>query len=132
MVHSILQHKRKQFLKAQQGRAGARSSSGTRKNVDVELADPAITASLGGGRTRSGVVTNMPNGLGAVAKNAMRRRERFGHHIVGADGVVSFLQSFFRERAGSEGEEGMRKYFAKWSPYRMRKVHVGLIGKKEI
>ena len=26
----------------------------------------------------------------------------------------------------------MRKYFAKWSPYRIRKVHVKLIGKNEI
>ena len=46
--------------------------------------------------------------------------------------MVSFLRSFFHERAGIEGEEGMRKYFATWSPYRMRKVHVELIGKKEI
>ena len=44
------------------------------------------------------------------------RRERFGHRIMGADGVVSFLHSFFRERAGGEGEEGMRKYIATWSP----------------
>ena len=28
--------------------------------------------------------------------------------------------------------KGMRKYFAKWSPYRIRKVHVKLIGKNEI
>ena len=61
----------------------------------------------------------------------MRRRERFGTRTMGTDGVVSFLQSFFLERGG-EGEEGMRKYFAKWSPYRMRKVHVRLIGKNEI
>ena len=71
------------------------------------------------------------DGLGGFAKNAMRRRERFGHRIMGADGVVSFLKRFFRERVGGEGEEGMRKYFATWSPYRMRKVHVELIGKKE-
>jgi len=38
---------------------------------------------------------------------------------MGADGVVSFLQSYLREKADSEGDEGMRKYFAKWSPYRM-------------
>ena len=62
----------------------------------------------------------------------MRRRERFNHRIMGADGVVSLLKSFFRERVGGEGEEGTRKYFATWSPYRMRKVHVELIGKKEI
>ncbi|CAN0390386.1 unnamed protein product [Pylaiella littoralis] len=72
------------------------------------------------------------DGIGGVAKNAMKRRERFGKRIMGADGVVSFLRSFFREKAGSEGEEGMRKYFAKWSPYRMRRVHVEFIGKKEI
>ena len=72
------------------------------------------------------------DGLGGFAKNAMRRRERFGHRIMGADGVASFLKSLFRERVGGEGEEGMRKYFATWSPHRMRKVHVELIGKKEI
>lgn len=72
------------------------------------------------------------DGIGGVAKNAMRRREQFGKRIMGADGVVSFLRSFFREKAGSEGEEGMRKYFAKWSPYRMRRVHVEFIGKNEI
>ncbi|CAB1115972.1 unnamed protein product [Ectocarpus sp. CCAP 1310/34] len=47
------------------------------------------------------------DGIGGVAKNAMKRRE-------------------------SEGEESTRKYFAKWSPYRMRRVHVEFIGKKEI
>ncbi|CAB1106375.1 unnamed protein product [Ectocarpus sp. CCAP 1310/34] len=52
-------------------------------------------------------------GIGGVAKNAMKRRERFGKRIMGADGVVSVLRSSFREKAGSEGEEGMRKYFAK-------------------
>ena len=72
------------------------------------------------------------DGLGGFAKNATRRRERFGHRIMGADGVVNFLKSFLRERVGGEGEEGMRKYFATWSPYRMRKVHVELIGMKEI
>ena len=44
--------------------------------------------------------------------------------------MVSFLKSFFRERVGGEGEEGMWKYFATWSPHRMRKVHVELIGKE--
>ena len=72
------------------------------------------------------------DGLGGFAKKAMRRGERFGHCIMGADGVVSFLRSLFRERVGGEGEEDMRKYFATWSPYCMRKVHVELIGKKEI
>lgn len=71
------------------------------------------------------------DGIGSVAKNAMRRRERYGHRIMGADGVVNFLKGFFREMGG-EGEDGMRKYFARWSPYRIRKVHVELIGKDEI
>ena len=71
------------------------------------------------------------DGIGGMAKNAMRRREKFGVRIMGADGVVSYLKSFFREKGG-EGEEGMRKYFAKWFPYRIRKVHVKLIGKNEI
>ncbi|CAB1105848.1 unnamed protein product [Ectocarpus sp. CCAP 1310/34] len=51
------------------------------------------------------------DGIGGVAKNAMNRRERFGKRIMGADGGG---------------------YFAKWSPYRMRRVHVEFIGKKEI
>ena len=62
----------------------------------------------------------------------MRRRERFGHRIMGADGVVRSLKNFFRERVGGGVGEGMRNYFATWSPYRMRKVHVEIIGKKEI
>ena len=52
------------------------------------------------------------DGIGGVAKNAMRRRERYGFRIMGADGVVSFLRSFFFERAGGEagGEGEMRNY----------------------
>ena len=72
------------------------------------------------------------DGIGGVANNATRRRERFGKRIMGVDGVVRFLRSFFFERADGGGEEGMRKYFATWPPYRMRKVHVKFIGKKEI
>ena len=72
------------------------------------------------------------DGIDGVAKK-MRRRERFGERILGADGAVRFLMSFFRERADGGGEEGTRKYFATWPPYRMRKkVHVEFIGKKEI
>ena len=59
----------------------------------------------------------------------MYQEEKKRH--VNSVGVVSFLKRFFREKGG-EGEEGMRKYFAKWSPYRIRKVHVKLIGKNEI
>ncbi|CAN0464296.1 unnamed protein product, partial [Ascophyllum nodosum] len=61
----------------------------------------------------------------------MRRREKFSTRIKGVDGVVSFLRGFFREKGG-RGEEGMRKYFARWSPIRIRKVHVELIAKNEI
>lgn len=68
--------------------------------------------------------------IGGVAKNAMRNRHN-GARIMGEDGVVSFLGGFFREKEG-DGEEGMRKYFARWSPHRIRKVHVELIGKNEI
>ncbi|CAM9667816.1 unnamed protein product [Pylaiella littoralis] len=75
--------------------------------------------------------TGCHDGIGGVAKNSMKKREIFGKRIMGADGV-SFLRSFFREKAGSEGEEGMRRYFAKWSPYRMRRVHVEFIDQKEI
>ena len=71
------------------------------------------------------------DGIGGVAKNTLRRREKFGVRIMGADGVVSFLKSFFRQKGG-EGEESMRRYFAKWSLYRIRKMHVKLIGKNEI
>ena len=51
------------------------------------------------------------DGIGGVAKNVMRRREKFGVRIMGADGVVRFLDSFFSEKGGG-GEEGMRDYFA--------------------
>lgn len=33
---------------------------------------------------------------------------------------------------GGKGEKGLRKYFASWSPYRIRKVHVEVIGMNEI
>ncbi|CAB1110387.1 unnamed protein product [Ectocarpus sp. CCAP 1310/34] len=46
------------------------------------------------------------DGIGGVAKNAMKRRERFGKRIMGADGVVSLLRSFFgRRQAASGGRE---------------------------
>ena len=61
MAHSILKNKRDRFLKAQQGKAGGSSSSGTRRNADTEVADPVITALRGGGRTRSGVASNKPD-----------------------------------------------------------------------
>ena len=71
------------------------------------------------------------DGIGGVAKNATMRRERSGKRIMGVDGVVRF-EELLRERADGGGEEGMRKYFATWPPYHIRKVHVEFIGKKEI
>lgn len=71
------------------------------------------------------------DGICGIAKNTMKHREKFGVRIVGADGVVRFLESFFREQGGG-GEEGMRKYFSTWSPYRVRRIHVKLIGPSEI
>ena len=59
------------------------------------------------------------DGLGGFAKNAMRRRERFCHRIMVADGVVSVWKNFFRARVGGEGEEGMQKYFTTWSLHRI-------------
>ncbi|CAN0335956.1 unnamed protein product, partial [Pylaiella littoralis] len=61
----------------------------------------------------------------------MKNHERFGKRIVGANKVVDFLRKFFRQKGGN-GEEDMRKYFASWSPYRIRKVHVEHIGKNGI
>ena len=41
------------------------------------------------------------------------------------------LGQFLSEKGGG-GEEGMRDYFATWSPYRVRRMHVKLIGLSEI
>ena len=61
MVNSIRKKRRDRFLKAQRGAGGSSSSSGPRRNADMELADPVIEALRGGGRTRSGVATNKPD-----------------------------------------------------------------------
>lgn len=45
--------------------------------------------------------------------------------------VGLFAKILSRERAGDSQEE-KPKYFTRWSPYRIRKVHVKFIGKKEI
>lgn len=71
------------------------------------------------------------DGIGGVAKNAMKSIERFDRRIIGADGVESFLKICFAQRV-DDGEEGMRNYFARWSPYRIRTVHVKIIGPNEI
>lgn len=46
--------------------------------------------------------------------------------------MVSFFGSLLFTERGDEGEESMQKYFANWSPYRIWKVHVKLIGNEEI
>ena len=61
MANSILKNRRDRFLKAQRGAGSSSSSSGSRRNADMELADPVIEALRGGGRTRSGVATNKPD-----------------------------------------------------------------------
>ena len=44
--------------------------------------------------------------------------------------MVRFQESFFRN-VGGEGED-MEKYFATWSPYRIQRVHVKLVGPTDI
>ena len=55
------------------------------------------------------------DGIGGMAKNAMRRRERFGTRIMGADGVVSFFASSSsgggggaKRACGSTSRSGLR------------------------
>lgn len=64
------------------------------------------------------------DGIGGVAKHAMRNSELRDVFVTGADGVVRFLKGYFRHIGGKT----MQKYFATWSPYRFRRVHVKLIG----
>ena len=66
------------------------------------------------------------DGIGGVAKNAMRMSEQHGDLIAGAAGVVKFLKDYF-DHIG-EGYKELADYFATWSPYRIRRVHVKLIG----
>ena len=54
----------------------------------------------------------------------MRNSELRDVFVTGADGVVRFLEGFFR----SIGGKTMQEYFATWSPYRIKRVHVKLIG----
>ena len=61
MAKNNLKNRRDWFLKAQRGAGGSSSSGGSRRNADMELADPVIEALRGGGRTRSGVATNNPD-----------------------------------------------------------------------
>lgn len=61
--------------------------------------------------------------IGGLAKNAMKRAELY--LIAGAAGVVKFLEGYFHHIG--EGNKELADYFATWSPYRIRAVHVKLI-----
>ena len=65
------------------------------------------------------------DGIGSVAKNAMKKSEQRVHLISGAAGVVKFWKDYF-DPIG-EGNKELADYFATWSPYRIRRVHVHLI-----
>ena len=68
------------------------------------------------------------DGFGGIPKNAMRNAETHGQYINGAAGVVKFLDEYFKHIAGRTVEE----YFARWTPYRVRCVHVKHIGRTAI
>ena len=70
------------------------------------------------------------DGISGVSKNAMKKAVCFGIVIESAAHVAQFLDSAFRNVSG-EGEN-MGKYFATWSPYRIRRVHVKLVGPTDI
>ena len=58
--------------------------------------------------------------------DAMRMSEQRGDLIAGADGVVEFLKEYFHHTGAGNTE--LAEYFATWSPYRIRRVHVKLFG----
>lgn len=58
--------------------------------------------------------------IGGEAKNAMNLSEARGNLIDGAADVVCFLEEFF----DNFGKKDITDYFATWSPYRTRRVHV--------
>ncbi|CAB1101276.1 unnamed protein product [Ectocarpus sp. CCAP 1310/34] len=66
------------------------------------------------------------DGIGGVAKNAMRMSEKRGDLIAGAAGVVKFLKEYF-EHIGA-GNKELADNFATWSPYCIWRVHVKIIG----
>lgn len=68
------------------------------------------------------------DGIGGVGKNAMSKAELYGTIITGADGVVRFLGEYFAHIGGTD----LATNFATWSPYRIRRVHVELIGPSAI
>ena len=68
------------------------------------------------------------DGFGGISKNAMRKAEKHGTYIIGAAGVVKFLDNFFNHIQ----DKSLEGYCAKWTPYRVRRVHVKLIGRHDI
>ena len=66
------------------------------------------------------------DGIGGVANNAMKKSEQRGDLISGAAGVVKFLKGYF-DHIG-EGSIELADHVATWSPYRIRRVDVHLIG----
>ena len=74
------------------------------------------------------VPPQLHDGFGGISKNAMRKAEKHGTYIIGAAGVVKFLDNFFNHIQ----DKSLEDYFAKWTPYRVRRVHVKLIGRHDI
>ena len=56
--------------------------------------------------------------------NAMRNPELRDVFVAGAGGVVRFSEAYFRHIGGRT----MQDYFAAWSPYRIGRAHVNVIG----
>ena len=88
----------------------------------------AIAASQAGRATRS---TASATPAAPVADPEVRlfcKAEKHGTYIIGAAGVVKFLDNFFNHIQ----DKSLEDYFAKWTPYRVRRVHVKLIGRHDI
>eukprot|EP00903_Cladosiphon_okamuranus_P008202 g7897.t1 len=64
------------------------------------------------------------DGIGGVVKNAMKKSEQLGKPITGAKGVVEFVENYFADIS----KKSLSEYFARWSAYRIRRVHTKLIG----
>ena len=88
----------------------------------------AIAASQAGRAARS---TASATPAAPVADPEVRlfcKAEKHGTYIIGAADVVKFLDNFFNHIQ----DKSLEDYFAKWTPYRVRRVHVNLIGRHDI
>ena len=88
----------------------------------------AIAASQAGRAARS---TASATPVAPVADPEVRlfcKAEKHGTYIIGAADVVKFLDNFFNHIQ----DKSLEDYFAKWTPYRVRRVHVKLIGRHDI